>query len=128
MREYRKANLRIDGRNIPYPVYTAVDYLMEHDGMSEEEVEAVPQELYTRINQIIGLKQSCFLLRHTTHSCESLSDDLYALKKQLIKEVKELFQYEFDDAWMESLVPKNTRQESDSCAIKCSDKSTGANK
>lgn len=106
LREYRKTRLHIDGRNIPYPADTAMAYLTEHDGMTEEEIEEMDPELYTRLNQIIGLKQSCFLLRHTSYTCESVPDDLLALKKELIKEVKQRFQYDFDDAWMESLVPK----------------------
>ena len=107
-REYLETRLHIDGRNIPYPVFNASMYLEEHDRMSEEAIEEFCEtkpELYTRLNQIIALKQSCFLLRHTGYSCESLSDDLFNLKMELIKEIKMYFGYEFDDAWMESLIP-----------------------
>ena len=83
LREYRKTRLCIDGRSIPYPADTALVYLMEHDGMTKEEVEAMDPKLYTRINQIIGLKQSCFLLRHTSYTCESVPDDLLALRRLL---------------------------------------------
>ena len=108
-REYRKERLRIDGRTIPYTISTASGYLAAHDDMPDEKIDDFYNknpDLYTRINQIIALKQSCFLLLHTSHSCQSLSDDLYALKIELIKEIKEKYGYEFDDTWMESLVPK----------------------
>ena len=45
-------------------------------------------EIYQRINQIIALKQSWYLLRRVGCSCGSLSDDLYQLKMRLIHELK----------------------------------------
>ena len=106
-REYiANQNFNIDGRNIPYPVFTAHGYLAEHDGMEDvEEFCDNHEKLVTLLNQIIALKQSCFLLRHTSHSCGSLSESLYALKLHLIKELSEKYSYTFDDDWMESLVP-----------------------
>lgn len=107
MREYIKKKIDIDGRNIPYPVYTAVDYIIDHDGLSGNELEEFfdkNQELCKRINQIIAIKQSCYLLRRVSHSCQSLSDDMYQLKLELIKDVSEKYDYIFDDEWMESLV------------------------
>lgn len=77
VRDYINRNIRIDGRLIPYPVYTSWEYFELHDGIEDVEdfVDSNPaiEELVT---QILALKQSCFLLRHTTHSCQSLSDSL----------------------------------------------------
>ena len=99
-------NLCIDGRNIPYPVFTASGYLTEHDGIENiEEFCDSHEESVELLNQIIALKQSCFLLLHTSHSCGSLSDSLYDLKLRLIQELQEKCNYSFDDDWMESLVP-----------------------
>lgn len=105
MRDYINRNIRIDGRLIPYPVYTSWEYFELHDGIEDVEdfVDSNPaiEELVT---QILALKQSCFLLRHITHSCQSLSDSLFYLKLKLIKELKEKYHYNFDDAWMENLI------------------------
>ena len=106
MREYiENENLRIDGRNIPYPIVTATDYFVYHDKVDNvDEIIDNQPEVAELITQILGLKQSCFLLRHTTHSCQSLPDGLYNLKIRLINELKAKHGYIFDDAWMESLV------------------------
>ena len=105
MRDYINRNIRIGGRLIPYPVYTSWEYFELHDGIEDVEdfVDSNPaiEELVT---QILALKQSCFLLRHTTHSCQSLSDSLFSLKLKLIKELKEKYNYNFDDVWMENLI------------------------
>ena len=104
MREYINEKLHIDGRKIPYPVYTSGEYLRMHDGISDEEMEDWVEEnweISKLINQILAIKQSCFMLRNTTHSCQSLSDDLYDLKIRLIAELKENYDYEFDDDWVE---------------------------
>ena len=106
-REYIDTNLSIDGRNIPYPVFTAYGYLKYKLEMNEQDLEEWLEENYetfTLLNQIIALKQSCFLLRHTSHSCGSLSECLYKLKNSLIVEIKEKYDFTFDDAWMEQLV------------------------
>lgn len=107
MRQFIDAPVSIDGRNIPYPVCTAYDYFEEHDQISD--VDAFIDnnyEIYELVTQVLALKQSCFLLRHTTNSCQSLSDGLYGLKIRLIKELKEQYHYDFDDDWMEQLVPR----------------------
>lgn len=109
MRKYIPGDISIDGRNIPYTVSTAAIYLMEHDGLSENEMYDFMEnkyDIYQRINQIIALKQSCYLLRSVSYSCGSLSEDLYQLKMQLIYELREIYHYEFDDEWMEQLVDK----------------------
>jgi len=107
MRPYIKADMNIDGRNIPYPVDTACEYLRLHDNVVDmDEFVDNRYELLQRLNQIIALKQSCFLLRHTAYSCESLADDLFSLKLELIRRTKEEFGYEFDDAWMEQFAKK----------------------
>lgn len=99
-------DFRIDGRNIPYPVYTSAGYFMLHDNITDTDrfIDDNPpvEELVT---QIIALKQSCFLLRHTTNSCGSLSEGLYQLKLRLIAELQEKYNYLFDDEWMETLSP-----------------------
>ena len=107
LREYiGDSKLRIDGRMIPYQLVTAVDYLYaKNEEWSQEDLEKFTEdnnEVYTIISQIMGLKQSCVLLRHTSHSCQSLSDDLFDLKLKLIWELKEKFNYEFDEDLVES--------------------------
>lgn len=109
LRTYLCEGVNIDGRKIPYTVVTSSDYFVMHDGIDPEKVsefEETHPEITSLVTQIIALKQSCFLLRHTTHSCQSLSDGLYQLKLRLIKELKDSHEYSFDDAWMESLVPE----------------------
>lgn len=106
MRAYINTPVHIDGRCIPYPVFISSEYFALHDHI--EDVDSFTEnypELDELVNQIMALKQSCFLLRHTSHSCQSLSDDLYRLKLRLIKELKEKYHYDFDDAWVEKLIP-----------------------
>lgn len=104
MREYINLKVRIDGRNIPYPVFISSQYFTLHDGIDDVDdfIEA-NQEIDELVTQILALKQGCFLLRHTTHSCQSLSDSLFKLKMKLIKELAEEYQYTFDDGWLERL-------------------------
>lgn len=105
-------NLKIDGRNIPYTIFTAAGYLVYHDDLTEEEMYDFMEdkyEIYQRINQIIALKQSCYLLRRVGYSCESLGDDLYQLKLRLIHELRDTYHYEFDDDWMEDLVTEERK-------------------
>lgn len=105
MREYINKTCRIDGRMIPYPVFTSGEYFALHDKIKnvDDFIDANP-EIEELVTQVLALKQSCFLLRHTTYSCQSLNDGLYHLKLRLIKELKEKYNYEFDDAWMETLI------------------------
>lgn len=107
MRDYiPNRNFCIDGRNIPYPVFTSCDYFALHDGVEDiERFTDSHSELNELVSQIMALKQSCYLLRHTSHNCGSLNEGLYHLKLRLIAEAKEKFNYSFDDEWMESLVP-----------------------
>jgi len=103
-REYINKMLSIDGRMIPYRIFVAEVYL-EEKGYTEEEIENLYEEKYDMcqmLNQIIALKQSCVLLRHTSHSCGSLSEDLFQLKLRLIKEIKEKYDFEFDEDLMEN--------------------------
>lgn len=110
MREYTgENNLHIDGRNIPYQLFTAYHYLQVKHNFTEEEVYEFQEkhfELYQKINQIIALKQSCVLLRHTSYSCGSLTDDLYSLKNELIRYIDDEFAYEFDEELMENYPSK----------------------
>lgn len=104
MRDYIGGKISIDGRMIEYRLITASDYL-EAKGMSEEEIEEFSDVNYTifqMINQIMALKQSCYLLRRTSYSCGSLSSDLYELKLRLIQELKDNYDFEFDDEFVEN--------------------------
>ena len=106
-REYINSTISIDGRNIPYPIFTANGYLEFKLGIGEKKLEQwvkKNEEIYTTLNQIIALKQSCFLLRHTSHSCGSLANDLYELKNSLIIKLEEKYNFIFDDDWMEQLI------------------------
>ncbi len=103
MREYLGDRLQIDGRHICYRLVTASDYLLAK-GMSEKELEKFVDErggAYDLVTQIMALKQSCFLLRRTSHSCQSLSEGLYDLKMRLIRELHEEHDFEFDDEFVE---------------------------
>jgi len=104
MRDFIGDNIHIDGRMICYRLVTANDYLRAKNEWSEEEVDQFVEknwEAYTLITQIMALKQSCFLLRRVSHSCQSLSDGLYSLKLRLIRELREEHQIEFDDEFVE---------------------------
>ncbi len=103
LREYLGDGLHIDGRLICYRLVTASDYLRAK-GWSEKKVEDFSEsnwKTYEIINQIMALKQACFLLRRTSHSCGSLSDGLYSLKMRLIHELRKEHKFEFDDAFVE---------------------------
>lgn len=105
MNKYK--NLVIKGKCIPYMITNAADYMIIHDGISQEEFEQILDNnygLYQKVSQVIGLKQSLFLLFHTTSLCQSTHDALYDLKKQVIKELKNDFSYEFDEEWFEQMV------------------------
>lgn len=115
-REYiSESNLHIDGRNIPYQLFTAGCYLAEKNGFTEKELDKFMEEnyaLYQRINQVIALKQVCILFRHTNYSCGSLSDDLFSLKNELIAEIKEKYGYDFDEQFMENFPSEEEYQKS----------------
>lgn len=104
MRAYIDKKVKIDGRNIPYPVFESAEYFKLH--VQIEDVESFLDqhiEINMLVTQILALKQSCFLLRNTTYSCQSISDGLYQLKLRLIAELEEKYSYKFDDEWMEKL-------------------------
>ena len=65
MRDYINRNIRIDGRLIPYPVYTSWEYFELHDGIED---------------------------------VEDFVDSNPAI------ELKEKYNYNFDDVWMENLI------------------------
>lgn len=103
MRDFIGDRIRIDGRMIGYKIFIASEYLIA-TGMTEEQVNDFidnKYECYILINQIIAIKQSCWLLRRTSYSCQSLSDDMYNLKIRLIRELKDKYDYDFDDDLME---------------------------
>ncbi len=97
--------IEIDGRMICYQLFTGHQYLMEKNGWTEEQVSEYIEEnhkVYLLINQIMALKQSCFLLRRVSHSCGSLADHLYELKVRLIHELRDVHSVEFDDEFVEN--------------------------
>lgn len=103
MREFIGDYINIDGRMIGYRIDTAYNYL-QAKGLTDSETEDFIEEnyeAYLLISQIIAVKQSCWLLRRTSHSCGSLSDHMYLLKIKLIKELREKQEIEFDDELME---------------------------
>lgn len=103
LREFLGDNLHLDGRMIQYRLVTAWDYLLAK-GMSVLGVDSFVEnheEVYRLVNQVMALKQACFLLRRTSHSCGSLSEDLYTLKLRLIQELAEKHNFIFDDAFVE---------------------------
>lgn len=105
MRKYIPGLIKIDGRNIEYTIVTASDYLIAKNGWTQEQVDTFSDEnyeAYNIINQIMALKQSCYLLRRVSHSCGSLSESLYDLKLRLIDELKEEHNIEFDDDFVEN--------------------------
>jgi len=100
-RDYLGDHIHIDGRMIAYRLVTATDYFYAK-GHSEEEIEKLYEnDIGELVNQIMALKQSCFLLRRTSHSCGSLSDNLFSLKERLIGELKEKYDFEFDNQFLE---------------------------
>ena len=116
LREYIPGDIRIDGRNIPYSIVTAKDYLEAKkllDGSNEayEEWLEIDEnfQIYTLLSQILGLKQSCYLMRRVSYSCGSLSDNLYYLKNRLIVELKEKYNFEFDDDFVEETIIKEEK-------------------
>lgn len=103
MRDFIGDRIKIDGRTIGYRIYTAYEYL-KVKGLDDEEIEDFAEnnyKIYELINQIIAVKQSCWLLRRTSYSCQSLSDGMYNLKLRLINELKDKYNYDFDDILME---------------------------
>lgn len=111
MRKYIPGEIKIDGRNIPYSIVTTEDYLLAKDildGDAEnydeifEKWEEEHSEIYEKITQILALKQSCYLMRRVSYSCGTLSDGLYRLKNELIAELKEKYNFEFDDEFVEN--------------------------
>lgn len=105
LRQFIGDGIQIDGRMIGYRLWNANQYLAMKHGMSEEEVEKFVDknyDIYQQICQIMALKQSCYLLRRVSYSCQSLSDGLYSLKMKLIHELRDKHNFEFDDDFVES--------------------------
>jgi hypothetical protein len=86
---------------IPYRLVTAYDYFKAKK-YSEDQIEVFfDNEIGDLVSQIMGLKQSCYLLRRVSYSCQSLSDNLYHLKNRLIHELRDNYSFEFDDDFVE---------------------------
>lgn len=101
MREFIPGGVHIDGRMIPYRIFTAKDYFEAKNYSQRQISKFYESEVGDLVTQIMGLKQSCYLLRHTSHSCQSLSDNLYSLKLRLIHELREEHNFIFDDQFVE---------------------------
>lgn len=100
-REYIGDYISIDGRMIWYKLVNATEYFLVK-GYSDEEIKGFfDKGIGEIVNQIMAIKQSCYLLRRTSHSCQSLSGDLYSLKNRLIHELREKYSFEFDDQFVE---------------------------
>lgn len=96
MREYIPNRISIDGRNIPYRIVTAFDYLVE-TGVLTTDVEyenwleiGDNYRIYEKLTQLLAVKQSRFLLYHTSYSCQSLTDNLRLLEGELVNELLKL--------------------------------------
>lgn len=101
MREYIKKDITIDGRNLPYKIYTAKGYL-ETVGYSNKQIEQFEDgDIEEIITEIIALKHSSFLLRNTSHSCNKLPDSLIWLKNYLISKLKHEYEFDFDESIVE---------------------------
>lgn len=103
LREFIGDGIKIDGRMIGYRIFTVSGYL-EVKGLNKEEIENFVEnnyEISELITQIIAVKHSCWLLRRTRYSCGSLSEGMFNLKLKLINELKEKYDYDFDDDLME---------------------------
>lgn len=109
MRDYIPNHfLKIDGRNIPYKIVTAHDYLLKVGiiNESEESFENFVEnnyEIYQRISQIIGLKNSIYLLKRTSYSCQSITDSLKSLEGELWIDLKDNYNFEINDEILEEL-------------------------
>jgi len=104
VRDYIGDRISIDGRMIAYRLVTAYDYLQAKCEWSDEEIEDFCEKnykVYKLINQIMALKQSCFLMRRVSYSCGSLSEHLYDLKERLIVELVKDYGFEFDNQFVE---------------------------
>lgn len=103
-REYVPNQISIDGRNIPYQIVTARDYLLEKELIdeTEESFESFMEkdknyEIYDKLTQILALMQSHYLMRRVSYSCGTLSEGLWQLKNELIWDLKNNYNFEFDE-------------------------------
>ncbi|AKA44350.1 hypothetical protein [Paenibacillus polymyxa] len=101
LRDFIGEGIRIDGRMIPYRLVTAYQYFQAKKYTEEEISKFYTTGIGETVSQIMALKQACYLLRHTSYSCQSLSDSLYNLKMQLILDLKITKGFEFDDPFVE---------------------------
>lgn len=97
------SKLHIRKQDVGYEIETVVGYLMKKNEYTVDEANKFVEdneEAGTLINQIIALKWSNRMLRHT-NICESLSVDLVKLMHQLIKDLNEKHNIEFDETTLE---------------------------
>ena len=112
MRDYIPGNIKIDGRNIPCRIFTALDYLIEkgivtldenddyEDSFEEFMNKDNGNEIYDLITEILALKQSYYLMRRVSYSCGTLSEGLLRLKNSLVYELKDKYNFEFDEEFV----------------------------
>jgi len=97
--------MQIDGRQLPFNIKTADDYLRVVMKLNDEQVEDYYNyrwETIDLITQIISLNLSIHILRRTNHTCQSLPDSLRELRGRLIGELNNKYDvvYEFE-GWEE---------------------------
>jgi hypothetical protein len=101
LRDFIGDRISIDGRMIEYRLVTSSDYFKAKK-YSESEIDGFfDNNIADLVTQVMGLKQSCYLMRRVSYSCQSLSDGLYDLKMRLIHELKDQYSFEFDDQFVE---------------------------
>lgn len=104
LRAFIGDKISIDGRMIGFRIETAADYLELKEELDETEIDEFinnKNEIYTLINQILAVKHSCWLLRRTSYSCQSLADNMYDLKFKLISELEEKHNFIYDDEFVD---------------------------
>lgn len=108
LRAYIGDGINIDGRMIGCTIVNAHDYLKLKNNWTNEQVEcyiednATNYEIYELINQILALKHSHWLMRRTSYSCGSLADGLFYLRQELMIRLKDDYNYDFNEEWVDS--------------------------
>jgi len=101
-REFIDKRISIDGRNLPFSIVTARDYLEtvgKFDSRDEEGVELWINDnwtLYSLVNSIIALKNAHYLLRRVSYSCGSLADSIYETMEEKEALLHKNFNMDFD--------------------------------
>lgn len=97
MRKFTGEGISIDGNQIPWFIMDAEDYF------KAKEID-IDSKVLNIIDQIMALKQAGYLFRVTSGdgaTYEVLADSLFELKLELIKKLKEQFDFIFDEQFVE---------------------------